>query len=140
MCQKLSLDYFRKRVENFAKFAKLRTRENFALYTMDKIFKNGICTKLKARRAATKQHSLRLINLAIISDTDVQTVQTYACVSSLVPSLETRLIFESKVSETPFVAVMPLSPVISVVNIFFIFSIYVSLYLFRLCSMGCQLL
>ena len=55
-------------------------------------------------------------------------------------SLETRLIFEFKVSETPFVAVMPLSPVISVVNIFFIFSIYVSLFLFRLCSMGCQLL
>ena len=77
---------------------------------MDKIFKNGICTKLKARRAATKQRSLRLINLAIISDTDVQTVQTYACVSSLVRSLETRLIFESEVSETSFVAVTPLSP------------------------------
>ena len=57
---------------------------------MDEIFKSGICTKLKARRAATKTMltatcSLRLINLAIISDTNVQTVQTYACVSSLVP-------------------------------------------------------
>ena len=44
---------------------------------MDKIFESSINTKLK-KEAITKQHSLRVINLNIVSDTKGETIKTTA--------------------------------------------------------------
>ena len=117
VCRKLLLEYFLRTVENFVKFAKLRTCENFALYGMDEIYvqswkleelqqNNAHCNMLTEADKFGNYKWYQCPNCWNIRMCE------YPCSKDCLNGLETRLIFESRVSETLFVAVMPLSPLL----------------------------